>query len=402
MNWLRFNPTTESLTKPDIWTLLGFLKADMLQISAGGARPYVDEAAKRGVKCVLTMVRPPTDVNNLPGEWRSVDAFVNHLKQYNVAQYDRHPGIAGFSLAREPCGSNSFDSRNPPQNIRNLIAVCKAGYDYMKSQVPGIPVFSNLNTAGAHAYDSNFQFNNPDLYRVYMEDIRPAWIRLWMDQMDVLAYQYYNHGMSYQGTAISFMSHPDWFRAAVSNMLNLLLEEAHGKEVWMTEFGCPNKPHLTYDFTKEVPFTQNDQAEYMRIYGEEMQARNILSFWFKTLNIPGDEKYSFGLFDHVTYNNMNIPSLAANKAFEYLSIEDSPQPPPPPQEYYCNICDRYFSSRDEYERHLREAHPSGYDYTNAHGLVFLGTPLKYISKWAFRVRDKFIGEKIHNILHPVI
>ena len=44
--------------------------------------------------------------------------------------------------------------------------------------------------------------------------------------------------------------------------------------------------------------------------------------------------------------------------------------------------------------------PKFYAYTRLHGMVF--RPFPVLAAWGFRVRDRFIGARVHEMLHPLI
>lgn len=94
---------------------------------------------------------------------------------------------------------------------------------------------------------------------------------------------------------------------------------------------------------------------------------------------------------------MSEPTLYINPVF--------PEPPPPPViEYVCNVCGAYFYDLEEFNEHLKTHEPptqQGYNFTPVHGAVFGNMPAEFVNL-AFKVRARFIGHRIHEILHPWI
>lgn len=56
---------------------------------------------------------------------------------------------------------------------------------------------------------------------------------------------------------------------------------------------------------------------------------------------------------------------------------------------------------DATDEHPAGQPPSGvYNFTRLHGLVF--APFPTLTLWSFKIRDRFIGSFVHEILHPLI
>ena len=82
--------------------------------------------------------------------------------------------------------------------------------------------------------------------------------------------------------------------------------------------------------------------------------------------------------------------------------------PPDPVEIKCPDCNSYFDNEQDAISHWDKVHlpipptPSvPYNFSRMHGLMFHGVP-RGIVDLAFKVRNRFISERVHNMIHPLI
>lgn len=306
---------------PDMWTLLKEIGAS--HISCSARRWTADQAAENNIKCIFSFTAPPKNPETMEPYFRSSFALISHLEKYNISQYRDHPGVYGYILTGEPWQDYAFDPRNPDQATLDLIEVLKAGVEYIKSQDPTHPVTVQLNTTPDYFDDAARMFAHPDAYKNALEK-RRAWISLFMDFCDFLMYNYYGHGTGYFDSAgvwrtTEWWKHPDNFRKALGNQLDLLIEEAEGKPVIIGECGCPSTPkNVNGNF---LQFNEQNQADYYKIYGEEARARGIFVFTFKLIDNLTQPGWDYGLFNTENDGVRNIPKLVVPMLREYLSLQ---------------------------------------------------------------------------------
>lgn len=301
---------------PDLWTVVQHCGATLINDSV--RRWVADGCAERGLKHYMSYTPPPYDLYNLPPMFLSNAAMKTHLDQYNIAQYRNHPGVFGHILAGEPGGATpaGFDPRSPPQEALNLIEVCRFGCDYIRSLDPTHPVTVALNPAGAHVYDAG---------GLWIEK-RKAWINRFIDFCDILDYHLYLFGDT-AGT--EWYRNPSLWQNRLVRMLDeVLIPSCKGKPIIVGETGQPTEDYLSWNGSI-AQYTEQNQVDYFRWYGEETRKRNIFTIVYKLLDGPG-ATHLFGLYRSQIEGGMNKPKLAAGLLNDYLSINGAP----PTQKYY--------------------------------------------------------------------
>jgi len=294
---------------PDLWTLVKYAGAS--HVDGAPRRWAADQAAEHGIKVSFRYTAPPWDPTTMEDYFKSKEAMKAHLDLYNIAQYRNHPGVHYHILCGEPFGLYAFDPRSPPKIVLDTIEVIKFGVEYIKSLDPTHPVTVALNPAGAYNYD-------PD--GLWIEK-RKAWIARFIDFVDLLDYHLYLFG----DAGSEFWRNPELMRERLVTMLDqVLIPSSNGKPIIIGETGCPTQDFK--DWKGEIAkFTEEQQAEYFRIYGEETKKRGIFVFVFKLIDVAGGAGTEglHGLFKEEKGATMNIPKVAAGLVKGYLSI-----PPP--------------------------------------------------------------------------
>ncbi|MFH0929509.1 MAG: PA14 domain-containing protein, partial [Candidatus Aenigmatarchaeota archaeon] len=280
--------------EPDLWTLLDYMGTDRL--NGAPRREWADQAAEHGVKIKIGLGSCHTP-DNCNSWYDNITAMKAHIDGYNLAQYKDHPGVWGYDLCDEPF--NNHDAATD-----NLVEVLRWGAQYIKSIDPTHPVTIQLDSAGAYYEDPQGD---------YIE-LRKDWINRFIDVVDVLSYSYFNIEV--------FSSSEDNFRERlIKNLDQVLIPASQGKPIEIAA-GLPTEDYKLWD-GRILTFTEQQQADYFRILGEETKKRNI----FVNIYVLFENQWSterFGLFRPEVVNGMNKPKLAAGLVKEYLSLESLP------------------------------------------------------------------------------
>ena len=310
--------------RPDFWTLMEHIGATHIR---GAVRRWAaDDAEKRGMKIQMSYTAPPYDPTTMEDYFKSKEAMRAHLDKYNIAQYRNHKGVDYHVLAGEPCGGYLFDPRNPPQEVLNLIEVLKDGMGYIRSLDPTHPVTLGLNQAGAWV-----DWKPEDKTWI---DRRRAWIGRFIDDIDILDYHYYPRREAGQ----------EWWRDPVKAQARwiehfdqVLMPSRQGKPVVIGETGCPSNGCRDWQGNM-AQFTEQNQADFYRLYGEVTRPREIFVYQYKLIDATGydAQNASYGLFNREDDGTMNTPKLAAGLIKDYLSV--GPEPPPPEPQVVCPEC----------------------------------------------------------------
>jgi hypothetical protein len=298
---------------PDLWTLVEYVGAKY--VSGAVRRWAADEAAQHGVKLIMGYTSPWADPNN-PKDFASKETIKAHFDLYNIAQYRNHPGVYGHIIHGEPCMKYNFDPRYPDAKLLALIDNFRYACDYVRSLDPTHPVWISLDPAGAYWEDTGSLLPSDVIEK------RKAWINLFMPFCDVLDYHYYAFG----DAGREFWRNPDLMRANLVTMLDqVLIPCANGKPIIIGEMGCPTETFVDWK-GQTATFTEEQQAEYFRIYGEETRKRNILVFIFKLIDPPG-ETQRYGLFRAENDGTMNVRKKAASLVKGYVGLNEAPTTP---------------------------------------------------------------------------
>lgn len=296
---------------PDLWTLVKYIGASRVR---GAVRRWAaDQAAQNGIKIHMTYTGPWVNPDK-PGPFASQDAIKAYLDGYNISQYRDHPGVFGHEITAEPCMGYSFDPQNPSAALLNLISVFKYACDYVRSLDPTHPVWIGLDSAPAYYEDPA---------GTYIAK-RKAWINLFIDFCDVLEYHYYLQGSS----GSEYWRDPEGMRThLITNLDQVLIPSSKGKPIIIGETGCPAKQYTDYA-GKIATYTEQQQADYFRIYGEETKKRGILVCVYKLIDATlwDEENDDWGLFRSTNDGTMNIRKVAAGLVKDYLSITPTPLP----------------------------------------------------------------------------
>jgi hypothetical protein len=282
-------------------------------------REWIDQAAQHGLKVMITFGKcwSPDDPMYAT-VYSSKEKLKAHIDKYNITQYRNHPGIWAYNICGEPF--NNLDAQTD-QLVDTLIY----GINYIRSLDPTHPVTIQLDAKGGGRED---QFPKPDSV-----EKRKAWISRFIDHVDFITYDYYRftrQGVS-GGSGTEFWREPeyinqDWwiksgltdYRTALVAMLDqVLIPASKGKPIVIGETGCPTGTTI-YGAT----FTEEQQAEYFRIFGEETKKRGIFVCVFKLIDVNGGAGIEglYGLFKEERDAAMNVPKLAALKVKDYLSV----------------------------------------------------------------------------------
>ena len=309
--------------KPDMWTIAKYLGVSV--ISGAVRRNIADQAVANGMKLYMTYTSPPwnlDDVANRPAYWNVDDvaaakiAMKNHLDQYNIAQYQNHAGVFAHQLTGEPAGTENFDPRNPSQRVLNLIEIIKYGVEYIKSLDPTHPVTVALDPAGAYAEGASA---SEDWATTTAK--RKAWVNLFMgfcDFLDYHLYKYHNGG----GAGDEWWRNPTVTRSRIVSMMDeVLIPCAQGKQIVIGETGCGSGAWIDWH-QQQGSFTEQQQADYFKLFGEESKKRGMFVFIFKDCDYTQYESDydAWGLFKFQNDGTMNIPKLAASLVKGYLSL----------------------------------------------------------------------------------
>jgi hypothetical protein len=278
---------------PDLWTLVDYIGAT--HIWSAPRRNWIDEAAAHGKKVVIGFGICWSPENCMDA-YKSKENLIAHLSRYNISQYRNHPAVWGYEIVGEP-----YDD----DNLREII---RAGIQYIKSIDPTHPVTIKLDPKPYYYYDPEGK---------WVEN-RKNTILKWIDMVDVLTYDLYLNGDA--GT--EFWRNPELMRSRLVTMLDqVLIPASKGKPIIIGETGCPS-PYYKDWKGQYANYTEEQQAEYFRIYGEETKKRGIFVYAFYLIDNPYWEE-KWGLFKSDKGTTMNIPKLAASKVKDYLSLSPS-------------------------------------------------------------------------------
>ena len=311
----------EMVYYPDVWSLVKKLGATHV---SGAIRDWAAEACRdNGLKLYTSCTGPAWATGPLGTYYTCPDYFfdeqllIDRISGYNFAQYKNHEGIFGHTLAGEPLGSEHeytpFDVYNLTARQRLFVNTIKAGMRYIRSQDPTHPVSVALNTAGGWGY-----------FEGYL-DRRRHWIREWIDDVDFLDFHLYVMANNDKGSWRDW----DFFRAKLREMLEMLVSESKGKPIVIGEMGMVTDPMVMWTGSTE-PFTEQNQYDYYRIYGEELKrlSKPILVYPFKLVDPPYYEGLqTWGLYKSTMgADGYNVPKLVAPYVKDFLG--GGVQPPP--------------------------------------------------------------------------
>jgi len=291
---------------PDLWTLIDYIGATHLV--GAPRRNWIDEAANRGIKIMIEYGQAMTP-ETMMDAYKSKENLKAHLDKYNIPQYRNHLGVWAHDIVVEPF--NNWDNETD-----NLVEVIKYGIQYIRSLDPTHPVTVSLNPAGAYYTGWTLPQN--------IIDKRKQWISRFIDSIDFLTYNFY--ALSKRGTWAApgdeFWRDTTAYRGLLQQQFDqVLVPASKGKPIVIGETGVPTGEYTTPAGT--VTFTEQQQADYFRIYGEESRDRSIFVSVFNLIDTLGaTERY--GLFNPQNNGKMNIPKVAASLVKNYLSI---PHPP---------------------------------------------------------------------------
>jgi hypothetical protein len=111
-------------------------------------------------------------------------------------------------------------------------------------------------------------------------------------------------------------------RSRLTTMLDqVLIPCSEGKPIIIGETGCASPGRI--DWTGQyASFTEDQQAEYFRIFGEETTKRGIFVYVFKLIDATAYEQDNdaYGLFKFDRGTTMNIPKKVVGIIKGYLSV----------------------------------------------------------------------------------
>jgi len=350
--------------KPDVWRLAKRLGASHISCSRRIAN--AEGAAANGFKVVFGTAAPawattskPDWGYTFPSSYSSPSALVSSLGDYTM--YQGYDSIYGFLIGSEILAAEYVNVYSPNSAQLNLINTVKAGIKHLQQQT-GKPCSIPLTQSGA--WDENTD---------YLER-RRAWIRRFIDDVDFLDYHYYRMEMGGKG------SWRDWgtFRAKLREMLQMLVDESQGKPIIIGECGCPSTPTLMWTGSTEQ-FTDQNQIDYFRIYGEEVKRlnRNILVFPFKLLEDDWQGAIKWAMFkSSVGSDGYSESKPIAPLLSSFIDVGASPPTPPPVEPPVIVPISRT--------------------------LVAQALPYPLLLAKLWRLRTRFIREDIHRKVHPWI
>ena len=151
-----------------------------------------------------------------------------------------------------------------------------------------------------------------------LNEKRRAWIGRFIDFIDFLDYHIYEFG-DRGGT--EFWRNQNAYRTNLIEIFDqVLIPASKGKTIVVGETGCPTENFLCWDGSTAT-FTEQQQADYLRLFGEESKKRGIFVTVFKLFDPPG-ETHRFGLFRALVTGSMNTPKMAEGLVRDYLTIGD--------------------------------------------------------------------------------
>lgn len=256
---------------PNIWNMIKLCKAKTISFDVhhGHPKPSIEQlieiadiASSHGIEIMLFLAD-----RNSP--WMASNAeFESRIDSLGLEHLQGHEGIWGYNVVDEPTADQK--------------EVTKYGLQYVKSKDPTHKVFANL-----YLYPET----HPEM-RQLIAEFEPY--------EDVISLSLFLVGSYIDGELGQYLP---WL------LDNVVIAAAEGKPVHIVGFGCWTETATKFGRTET--FTEEQQAEYFRIYGEATKPRNIY-VWICTLH---DIAIHWGLF-----RNVDTPKLSAELVDGYLSL----------------------------------------------------------------------------------
>lgn len=296
---------------PDLWTLLKYIGVS--RVSGAVRRWAADQAAQNNIKVQMQYTTPFCNPDN-PLDFASKATVKAHFDIYDIAQYQNHPGVFGHQITGEPCMGYVFDSENPSAALLALIDNMRYACDYVRSLDPTHPAFVALDPAPYYGEDAAGVCTRK----------RAAWINLFIDFCDVLDFHYYRyHGGG--GAGDEFWRNPTKIRSQIIRQLDSLISCSRGKPIVIGETGCPSGNMVDWN-GNTMSFTQQQQADYFKLFGEETKPRGIFPVIYDLYEPDGDTEYH-ALFRDGNDGVMNFRKIATSLVKDYLSVGAAPTLP---------------------------------------------------------------------------
>jgi hypothetical protein len=285
INW----QNEEDYYVPNVWTLVKDIKAT--RIRTGGVRKtLLDQAQANGIKImrVLGSANSLEQIRTSCTWYSSKEAFKAYIDSLNLAQFKNHEGLWGYDICNEPYYNDT------------LADILIYGLQYVKSIDPTHKVTVGLSHCASWVVDDQGEWIQKR--KAWFEKFQP-----YVDVLDVHLYAFRNP---------VYYKDIDYFIWYITTEIDqILIPVAKGKPIQIGETGCP----VGNPTPEESYFTEEQQAEYFRLFGEITKSRDIYVYVWELLDTSRNQNW-FGLFEITVVDGTNKPRLAADLVYNYLSI----------------------------------------------------------------------------------
>lgn len=280
-----------------LWKMVDFCRAKVLRVvmhfepfpAPSDLVNIANIANANGVKLYLILASDGM-THTASSDWlQNMNTYKARIDTYQLENLRGNDGVYGYDICNEP------DSYNVTRT-----GILVSALQYVKSKDP------------THFVSVGLAPKWNDLpYAAYKEAVQ-AYVGQFQPYVDIIDVHCYAVNYYYQGALQ---------REITQYFDDIVIPVAKGKPVQIGEMGIWTEAGSDLGLT--ASFTEQQQAEYFRLYGEISRPRNVLVFVYLIRDEPPSYGYpNFGLFRYTVdaTTGMNTPKTAASLVYSYLSI----------------------------------------------------------------------------------
>lgn len=276
---------------PTFWQMVNITNAKILRVVTLFESPYptaqdmltaANNAQNHGVKLYFILASDGMTVHPATYWIGSITQYHAMIDTVQLENLRNNNGVYGYDICNEPDCYN--DTRS---------GILKDALQYVKSKDPTHIVSVGLapkfySTLSGQAYI----------------DATKSYISGFAAYADVIDVHCYDLGGYYNGQLTSDLS---------SFFDQIVIPAANRKSVIVGEMGCWTD--YGTDMGISVSFTEQQQADYFKLYGQVTKPRNITPFVYLLVDDYSTGYPHFGLFTPTA-----VPKMAALKVYDYLAV----------------------------------------------------------------------------------
>lgn len=280
-----------------LWRMIEYSGVKILRVTVHERAPpssatlvyFADMAREKGIRLYFVLASDGNIVQSSSYWLANIGAYKDRIDALGLENLRNHGGVYGYDICNEP------DSYN---TTRTYVVI--SALQYVKSKDPTHVVSVGLSPKW---YDLPYD-QYKQTVRTYIGSFQP-----YIDVIDI-----HNYGLSYYRQGTLQMELSKYYD-------DIIIPAANGKPVQVGEMGCWTEQGS--DLGLAVSFSEQQQADYFRLYGEVTKPRNMLVFIYTLRDdAPSYGWPNYGLFryDIDATTGMNTPKLAAGLVSAYLSV----------------------------------------------------------------------------------